>query len=114
MFDTKEKNFRRNVSQQILKSSKLKDQLIDNVSSLRQKNNDNYIELSKSKYSLYDTNKNNILTLIKDNMIKLENVNNENEIYDLNEDINNMQNEIEKLKNKQFYLLTIIWKLKMM
>ena len=65
----KEKNFRRNVSQQILKSSKLKDQLIDNVSSLRQKNNDNYIELSKSKYSLYDTNKNNIHTLIKDNVI---------------------------------------------
>ena len=58
----KEKKFRRNVSQQILKITKLNDQLIDNVSSLRQKINDNYIELSKSKYSLYDTNKNNIHT----------------------------------------------------
>ena len=108
----KEKNFRRNVSQQILKSSKLKDQLIDNVSSLRQKNNDNYIELSKSKYSLYDTNKNNILTLIKDNMIKLENVNNENEIYDLNEDINNMQNEIEKLKKQTILFINYYLEIK--
>jgi hypothetical protein len=108
----KEKNFRRNVSQQILKSSKLKDQLIDNVSSLRQKINDNYIELSKSKYSLYDTNKNNILTLIKDNMIKLENVNNENEIYDLNEDINNMQNEIEKLKKQTILFINYYLEIK--
>ena len=108
----KEKNFRRNVSQQILKSSKLKDQLIDNVSSLRQKNNDNYIELSKSKYSLYDTNKNNIHTLIKDNMIKLENVNNENEIYDLNEDINNMQNEIEKLKKQTILFINYYLEIK--
>ena len=108
----KEKNFRRNVSQQILKSSKLKDQLIDNVSSLRQKNNDNYIELSKSKYSLYDTNKNNILALIKDNMIKLENVNNENEIYDLNEDINNMQNEIEKLKKQTILFINYYLEIK--
>jgi hypothetical protein len=96
----KEKKFRRNVSQEILKSSKLNEQLIDNVSSLRQKINDNYIELSKSKYSLYDTNKNNIHTLIKDNMIKLENVNNEKDIYDLNEDIDNIKNEIEKLKKQ--------------
>jgi hypothetical protein len=108
----KEKNFRRNVSQQILKSSKLKDQLIDNVSSFTQKNNDNYIELSKSKYSLYDTNKNNILTLIKDNMIKLENVNNENEIYDLNEDINNMQNEIEKLKKQTILFINYYLEIK--
>ena len=108
----KEKKFRRNVSQQILKSSKLNEQLIDNVSSLRQKINDNYIELSKSKYSLYDTNKNNILTLIKDNMIKLENVNNENEIYDLNEDINNMQNEIEKLKKQTILFINYYLEIK--
>ena len=108
----KEKNFRRNVSQQILKSSKLKDQLIDNVSSLRQKNNDNYIELSKSKYSLYDTNKNNILTLIKDNMIKLENVNNEKDIYDLNEDIDNIKNEIEKLKRQTILFINYYLEIK--
>ena len=108
----KEKNFRRNVSQQILKSTKLNDQLIDNISLLRQKINDNYIELSKSKYSLYDTNKNNILTLIKDNMIKLENVNNENEIYDLNEDINNMQNEIEKLKKQTILFINYYLEIK--
>ena len=108
----KEKKFRRNVSQQILKSSKLNDLLIDNVSSLRQKINDNYIELSKSRYSLYDTNKNNIHTLIKDNMIKLENAINEKDIYDLNEDINNMQNEIEKLKKQTILFINYYLEIK--
>ena len=108
----KEKKFRRNVSQQILKSSKLNEQLIDSVSSLRQKINDNYIELSKSKYSLYDTNKNNIHTLIKDNMIKLENVNNEKDIYDLNEDIDNIKNEIEKLKKQTILFINYYLEIK--
>jgi hypothetical protein len=108
----KEKKFRRNVSQEILKSSKLNEQLIDNVSSLRQKINDNYIELSKSKYSLYDTNKNNIHTLIKDNMIKLENVNNEKDIYDLNEDIDNIKNEIEKLKKQTILFINYYLEIK--
>jgi hypothetical protein len=108
----KEKKFRRNVSQQILKNSKINDQLIDNVSSLRQKINDNYIELSKSKYNLYDTNRNNMHTLIKDNIIKLENVNNDKDIYDLNEEIDNIKNEIEKLKKQTILFINYYLEIK--
>ena len=108
----KEKKFRRNVSQQILKNSKINDQLIDNVSSLRQKINDNYIELSKSKYNLYDTNRDNMHTLIKDNIIKLENVNNDKDIYDLNEEIDNIKNEIEKLKKQTILFINYYLEIK--
>ena len=108
----KEKKFRRNISQQILKNSKINDQLIDNVSSLRQKINDNYIELSKSKYNLYDTNRNNMHTLIKDNIIKLENVNNDKDIYDLNEEIDNIKNEIEKLKKQTILFINYYLEIK--
>jgi len=108
----KEKKFRRNVSQQILKSSKLNNQLNDNVSSLRQKINDNYLELSKSKYSLYDTNKTNIHSLIKEKVIKLENINNNKDIYNLNEDIDNIKNEIEKLKKQTILFINYYLEIK--
>lgn len=108
----KEKKFRRNISQQILKNTKLNDQLIDNVSSLSQKINDNYSELSKSKYRIFNTNKNNIHTLIKDNAIKLENLNNEKDIYDLNEDINIINNEIEKLKKQTILFINYYLEIK--
>ena len=41
--------------------SKLQEDLVK----LRQKINDNYIELSKSRYSLYDTNKNSLSNNVK-------------------------------------------------
>ena len=45
-------------------------------------------------------------------MIKLENVNNEKDIYDLNEDIDNIKNEIEKLKKQTILFINYYLEIK--
>ena len=94
-----EKKFRRNVSQKIINNKKLNDKLIDNITLLNTKINDNYKELTKSKYNFYNANKNIIQTLFNDNRLRLQSRNNNDKIYDLNNDIYNIKNKIEECKH---------------
>ena len=93
-----EKKFRRNVSQKIINNKILNDKLIDNITLLNTKINDNYKELTKSKYNFYNANKNIIQTLFNDNRLRLQSRNNNDKIYDLNNDIYNIKNKIEECK----------------
>ena len=93
-----EKKFRRNVSQKIINNKKLNDKLIDNITLLNTKINDNYKELTKSKYNFYNANKNIIQTLFNDNRLRLQSKNNNDKKYDLNNDIYNIKNKIEECK----------------
>ena len=94
-----EKKFRRNVSQKIINNKILNDKLIDNITLLNTKINDNYKELTKSKYNFYNANKNIIQTLFNDNRLRLQSRNNNDKIYDLNNDIYNIKNKIEECKH---------------
>ena len=95
-----EKNFKRNISQRIIKNEKIKNKLIDNISSLYDKINDNYYDLSKSKYNFYDFNKSAIETLFNDKRIRILNRANNTKIHYLKNDINNINNQIYELKEE--------------
>ena len=96
-----ENNFKRNVSQQILRNKKLSDNLIDKVTLLKQKINNNYKELKKSKYNNYEENKNIIDNMFYERRIKIQNRTNDKKIYDLKNDINNIKDKINQFKNQK-------------
>ena len=97
-----EKKFKRNVSQKIITNKKRKEQLINNTASLENEINNNYNELIKSKYNYYNGNKNIIQSLYNDKRIRLQNRSNNMEIYELKNDINNIQNKIDEFKRQTF------------
>lgn len=95
-----ENNFRRNVSQNIIKNKKKNDKLINKVGILEKEINNKYIELTKSKYNYYNVNKNNFKTLYNDRRIRLQNKVNHQTLLDLKSEINSIQDKIEELKNQ--------------
>jgi chromosome segregation ATPase len=95
-----ENNFRRNVSQNIIKNKKKNDKLINKVGLLEKEINNKYMELTKSKYNYYNVNKNNFKTLYNDRRIRLQNKVNHQTLLDLKSEINSMQDKIEELKNQ--------------
>ena len=94
----KEKNFRRNVSQKIIRNKEISDQLANNVSLLESQINENCNELKKSKVNFYYENKNMFHNLFNDKLIRCQNENNEDEINNLKNEINYMQNKIKQFK----------------
>ena len=93
-----EKRFRRNISQKIISNQKLNNRLFDNISLLKNKIDNNYSELRKSKYNFYNDKKSLIETIINDKNIRLQNISNNKKIYDLKNEIINIQNNIERFK----------------
>ena len=93
-----EKKFRRNVSQKIISNQKINNRLLDNIALLKNKIDNNYSELTKSKFNYYNDKKSTVETLIKEKSISLKNLNNHKKIYDLKNEIINIQNQIEEFK----------------
>lgn len=78
-----EMKFKRNVSEKIIKNKKLNAQLIGNVELLKNEINNNYGELTKTKFNFYKINNNTITTLYNNRIIKLQNRTNHKKINDL-------------------------------
>ena len=92
--------FKRNVSQKIIKNKKLNQQLIGTVELLKNEINNNYGELTKTKYNFYNINNNTITTLINNRIIKLQNRTNHKKINDLKKNIKDIRNKIENFNRK--------------
>ena len=100
-----EKKFRRNISQNIILNKKMNDELINNVGLLEKEINNKYKELAKSKFNYYNVNRNIFQTIYNDRRIRLQNKANDKTLFDLKNEINNIKDKIEELKNQtNFYV----------
>ena len=95
-----EMKFKRNVSQKIIKNKKLNEQLIGTVELLKNEINNNYGELTKTKYNFYNINNNTITTLYNNRIIRLQNRTNHKKINDLKKNIKDIRNKIEQYNRK--------------
>jgi chromosome segregation ATPase len=92
--------FKRNVSQRIINNKKINEQLSNNVELLKNEINNNYGELTKTKYNFYNINNNTITTLFNNRVMKLKNRTNHQKINDLKTNIKDIKNKIEQLNRK--------------
>jgi uncharacterized protein (DUF3084 family) len=95
-----ERKFKRNVSQKIIKNKKINEQLNSNVELLKNEINNNYGELTKTKYNFYNINNNTITTLYNNRIMKLQNRTNHQKINDLKNNIKDIKNKIEQFNRK--------------
>ena len=95
-----EMKFKRNVSQKIIKNKKLNEQLIGTVELLKNEINNNYRELTKTKYNFYNINNNTITALYNNRIIRLQNRTNHKKINDLKKNIKDIRNKIEEFNRK--------------
>ena len=95
-----EMKFKRNVSQRIINNKKINEQLSSNVELLKNEINNNYGELTKTKYNFYNINNNTITTLFNNRVMKLKNRTNHQKINDLKTNIKDIKNKIEQLNRK--------------
>lgn len=96
--------FKRNVSQNIIKNKKINEQLTGKVELLKNEINNNYGELTKTRYNFYNINNNTITTLYNNRIMKLQNRTNHQKISDLKKNIKDIKNKIE-----QFYRKTALF-----
>jgi len=92
--------FKRNVSQKIIKNKKINEQLTGNVELLKNEINNNYGELTKTRYNFYNINNNTITTLYNNRIMKLQNRTNHQKINDLKKNIKDIKNKIEQFNRK--------------
>ncbi len=92
--------FKRNVSEKIIKNKKINEQLTGNVELLKNEINNNYGELTKTRYNFYNINNNTITTLYNNRIMKLQNRTNHQKINDLKKNIKDIKNKIEQFNRK--------------
>ena len=95
----KEKEFKRNISNKILLKTDLSKKICKNIASLEDKLTDNYNSLKNSNYNYYEENKNILKALYNKKRINILNKEYNSVIYRLKNDINEIENKIEKYRN---------------